>query len=69
MKKIGLILAMALFTITVSAQDTKPVVKEKAKNESCCVKKDSKANKMTAIEIEKCQAKCKSDGKKCASKA
>lgn len=69
MKKIGTIIAIALFTVTVGAQETKPIVKEKAKKESCCVKKDSKTNKMTAAEIEKCQAKCKSDGKKCGTKA
>ena len=61
MKKIGVLLAMALFTITVGAQETKPDVKEKAKKES-----NEKA--MTAAELEKCQAKCKVEGKKCDAK-
>ena len=61
MKKIGVLLAMALFTITVGAQETKPDVKEKAKKES-----NEKA--MTSAELEKCQAKCKVEGKKCDAK-
>ena len=65
MKKIGIIIAMALFTITVGAQEVKP--KEKAKKESCCIK-DSKVKAMTVAEIEKCQAKCKAEGKKCYAK-
>ncbi|SEG49464.1 hypothetical protein [Flavobacterium urumqiense] len=68
MKKIGVLLAMALFTITVGAQETKPDVKEKAKKESCCAKADSNIKVMTAAEVEKCQAKCKAEGKKCDTK-
>ena len=67
MKKIGTLLAIALFTINVGAQQTKPDVKEKAKKESCCIK-DSNVKAMTVAEIEKCQAKCKAEGKKCDAK-
>ncbi|MFE3870908.1 hypothetical protein ACFX5F_06695 [Flavobacterium sp. ZS1P70] len=67
MKKIGILLAMALFTITATAQEVKPDVKEKAKNESCCAK-DSNVKAMTVAEMEKCQAKCKAEGKKCNAK-
>jgi hypothetical protein len=67
MKKIGILIAMVLCTITVGAQEIKPDVKEKAKKESCCAK-DSNVKAMTATEIEKCQAKCKAEGKKCDAK-
>ena len=65
MKKIGALLAVALFTINVDAQEVKP--KEKAKKESCCAK-DSNLKAMTVAEIEICQAKCKAEGKKCDAK-
>lgn len=65
MKKIGTLLAIALFTINVGAQETKPVAKEKVKKESCCAKKDSKEKAMTAAEVEKCKTKCKAERKKC----
>ena len=65
MKKIGTLLAILLFTISASAQEAKPVSKEKAKKESCCAKKDSKLKSMSAAEIEKCKTKCKAEGKKC----
>lgn len=68
MKKIGTILAIALFTINVGAQQTSPDEKEKAKNESCCVTEDSNAKAMTAAEVEKCKIKCKAEGKKCDAK-
>ena len=55
MKKIVTLLAIALFTINASAQETKATKKEVAKKESCCAKK------MTAEE----KAKCKGDEKKC----
>ena len=39
MKKLFTVLAIALFTIGLQAQDTKPAPKkEKAKKESCCKK-------------------------------
>ena len=65
MKKIGALIAIALFTINVGAQEVKP--KEKAKKESCCAK-DSNVKAMTVAEVEKCQAKCKAEGKKCDAK-
>jgi hypothetical protein len=68
MKKIGILLAIALFTINVGAQEVKPDVKEKAKKESCCAKADSNIKAMTVAELEKCQAKCKAEGKKCEAK-
>ncbi|MFH6993723.1 hypothetical protein [Flavobacterium sp. FlaQc-48] len=46
MKKLFAVLAIALFTIGVQAQDTKPAPKkEKAKKESCCKKTDDKKDK------------------------
>ncbi|MFV5695063.1 hypothetical protein ACM55G_06435 [Flavobacterium sp. LB3P122] len=60
MKKIITLITIAFFSVTVSAQETKPVAKEKAKKESCCTKKDSKA------EGKKCDASmAKGNGKKC----
>lgn len=39
MKKLFTVLAIALFTISLQAQETKPAAKkEKAKKESCCKK-------------------------------
>jgi hypothetical protein len=65
MKKIIVLLAFALFSITVSAQQTKPAVKETTKKESCCANKNVASKTMTAEEIAKCQAKCKAEGKVC----
>jgi hypothetical protein len=65
MKKIIILLAIVLFTINASAQQTKPVAKEPAKKESCCAKHDGNAKAMTSAEIAKCQAKCKAEEKKC----
>ncbi|RTY87206.1 hypothetical protein [Flavobacterium sp. RSP15] len=62
MKKILTFVAIAFFTSALSAQEVKAVAK--AKKESCCAKKDSKA--MTAAEVETCKTKCKAEGKKCA---
>ena len=46
MKKLFTVLAIALFTIGLQAQDTKPAPKkEKAKKESCCKKTDDKKDK------------------------
>ncbi|MBF4518928.1 hypothetical protein IRZ71_21435 [Flavobacterium sp. ANB] len=42
MKKLLTVLAIALFTVGLQAQDTKPVKKEKAKKESCCKKQIAK---------------------------
>ena len=61
MKKVISFVAIAFFTISISAQEGKTLVKEKAKKESCCAKKDSKSKSMTAAEV----AKCKAEGKKC----
>lgn len=60
MKKIFIALAFVLFTISASAQQTKPV----AKTENCCVKNATCA-KMTPEERAKCQATCKAEEKKC----
>ncbi|MDD5150018.1 MAG: hypothetical protein PHC28_05980 [Flavobacterium sp.] len=65
MKKIITLLTIVLFTINVSAQQTKAAVKENAKKESCCAKHDANAKTMTPKEIALCQAKCKAEGKKC----
>lgn len=66
MKKIGAILAILLFTINTNAQEVKPAVKEKAKKESCCAKKESCDSKaMSTAEIKKCKAKCIAEKKTC----
>lgn len=65
MKKIIICLAIAFLTVNGSAQETKTTTQEKAKKESCCAKKDLKPKAMSAEELEKCQVKCKSEGKKC----
>ncbi len=44
MTKVITIITVALFTIGVSAQETKPA-KEKAKKESCCKKTTDKKDK------------------------
>lgn len=63
MKKLLTIIAIALFTLNISAQETKPVTKEK--EEKTCSKHDAHAKKMTEEEIMACKAKCKAEGKKC----
>ncbi|NDP26324.1 MAG: hypothetical protein GZ087_02695 [Flavobacterium sp.] len=65
MKKISILFAIALFTINVSAQQTKPVAKETTKKATCCAKQEANAKIMTPDEIARCQAKCKAEGKKC----
>lgn len=65
MKKIITCIAIAFMTINLSAQENQTGTKEKAKKESCCAKKDSKAKTMTEAEVAKCKAKCKAEGKVC----
>jgi uncharacterized protein YraI len=65
MKKILSILAIALFTVTVGAQEAKTVVKAKTNTEACCAKKTSEAKLMSADEIAQCKIKCNAEGKKC----
>ncbi|KQB41685.1 hypothetical protein [Flavobacterium aquidurense] len=45
MKKLFTVLAIALFTIGLQAQDTKPAPKKETKKESCCKKTDDKKDK------------------------
>lgn len=45
MTKVITALTVALFTIGVSAQETKPAKKDKAKKESCCKKTTDKKDK------------------------
>ncbi|MFV8373982.1 hypothetical protein [Flavobacterium sp. LB1P71] len=62
MKKIITLITIAFFSVTVGAQEVKPVLKEKAKKESCCTKKDSKSK----AEGKKCDpSMAKANGKKC----
>lgn len=63
MKNLLTIIAIALFTLNSSAQETKPPTKEK--EEKSCSKHDAHAKKMTEEEILACKAKCKAEGKKC----
>lgn len=60
MKKVIAILALAFFTVSMTAQETKQAKKEM----SCC----SKHTKMSADDVAKCKAKCKAEGKKCDAK-
>jgi uncharacterized protein YxeA len=64
MKKILSLLAIILFTISASAQETKSTEKETSKKEACCAKHDA----MTKEEVATCKAKCKAEGKKCDAK-
>jgi Ni/Co efflux regulator RcnB len=61
MKKVIAILALAFFTLSMTAQEPKQEKKEMA----CCSKNAKKSND----EVAKCQAKCKAEGKKCDAKA
>lgn len=45
MTKVITAVTVALFTIGVTAQETKPASKEKAKKESCCKKTTDKKDK------------------------
>lgn len=65
MIKILTLIATVLVTVCANAQESKTTIQEKTKKESCCAKKDSKSKAMSAEEVEKCQLKCKSEGKKC----
>ncbi|WPR71174.1 hypothetical protein SLW70_14695 [Flavobacterium sp. NG2] len=55
MKKIFVLATICLFTINISAQETK----------KCCSKKESCSKTMSAEEVAKCKAKCKAEGKTC----
>ena len=55
MKKILALVAICLFTINSSGQETK----------KCCAKKEACSKTMTAKEVEACMAKCKAEGKTC----
>ena len=61
MKKVVAMLALAFFTVSMTAQETKQEKKEM----TCC----SKHAKMSIDEVAKCQAKSKAEGKKCDAKA
>ncbi|WP_017498075.1 hypothetical protein [Flavobacterium sp. WG21] len=63
MKNLFAVLAVALFTIGVQAQDTKPAPKkEKAKKESCCKKLDNAKTDTAKTDT------AKTDKKSCCSK-
>lgn len=49
MTKVITAVTVALFSIGVSAQETKPAKKEKAKKESCCSKKTSTDKKSCCV--------------------
>lgn len=61
MKKVVAILALALFTVSMNAQEAKQEKKEM----TCSMKGHEK---MSADEVAKCKAKCKAEGKKCDAK-
>jgi hypothetical protein len=66
MKNILTVLAIVLFTLNISAQETTSATPEK--QEKSCSKHDSHEKKMTKEEIALCKAKCKAEGKKCTAK-
>ncbi|WP_396186874.1 hypothetical protein [Flavobacterium sp.] len=66
MKKLFTVLAIALFTISVNAQETKPAAKTPVKKEACCAKKCT-ADKKTKCTAE-AKAKCEKTSKSCCSK-
>jgi hypothetical protein len=70
MKNLLTLLVIALFTINISAQQTKPSTKAPVKKEACCAKKDAK--KCTAEEKATCsaeeKAKCEKTTKSCCAK-
>jgi hypothetical protein len=68
MKKLCTVLAIALFTIGVNAQETKPAKKEPAKKEACCAKKEADKKTCSADEKAKCAANEKKGAKTCCSK-
>jgi hypothetical protein len=61
MKKVATILAMVLFSLSINAQE----VKQDKKEMTVTMKHDKK---MSADEMAKCKAKCKTEGKKCDTK-
>jgi hypothetical protein len=67
MKKILIIIVIALFSVPVGAQETKPTTTEK--QEKSCTSHDASSNKMTKEEIAICKANSKAQGKKCDAKA
>lgn len=70
MKNLLTLIVIALFTITISAQQQKPASKTPVKKEACCAKKDAK--KCTAEEKATCsaeeKAKCEKTTKSCCAK-
>jgi hypothetical protein len=70
MKNLLTLLVIALFTINISAQQTKPAAKAPVKKEACCAKNDTK--KCTAEEKAKCtadeKAKSEKTSKSCCAK-
>jgi len=72
MKKLFTVLAIALFSISLSAQEAKPAAKKEAKKEACCSTKEAKKTACSADEKSKgtADAKAKDDkaGKSCCSK-
>ncbi|MEO8535781.1 MAG: hypothetical protein ABI441_18640 [Flavobacterium sp.] len=54
MTKVITVLTIALFSLGIQAQETKPVAK-----------KQSTTKSMSKADVEKCKAKCKAEGKTC----
>lgn len=65
MKKITILAAFVLFTISTNAQEKKTAAKKEATKEKACCTKTTDAKAMTAAEVAKCKEKCKAEGKKC----
>lgn len=72
MKKLFTVLAIALFSVSLSAQEAKPAAKKEVKKEACCSTKEAKKTACSADEKSKgtADAKAKDDkaGKSCCSK-
>jgi hypothetical protein len=72
MKKLCTVLAIAFFSVSISAQEAKPAAKKETKKEACCSSKEAKKTASTSDEKSKgtADAKAKDDkaGKSCCSK-
>lgn len=64
MKKLFTVLAIALFSLSISAQEAKPAAKAPVKKEACCSKKDAKKETCSADEKAKCASDAKAKGDK-----
>jgi hypothetical protein len=63
MKKIITLMAIGLFIINTTGQETKPVTIKSTKKEYCCAAAVTNDKAITAADPEQCQIKCKAEAK------